>query len=46
MTADPSTAPRAVCRQAGSGPATWAMSSLFESLLTPEESGGSLGSPS
>ena len=44
MTAGPlPTAPRAVCRQAGSGTATWAMSSLFESLLTPEESGGSLG---
>ena len=44
MTAAPlSTPPAAICRRAGTGRATWALSSLFESLLTPEESGASLG---
>jgi quercetin dioxygenase-like cupin family protein len=31
---------RPVYRPAGSGPATWAMGSLFEHVLTAEESGG------
>ena len=43
MTAAPLPAPpRAVCRQAGTGAATWAMGGLFDSLLTSSESGGSL----
>ena len=33
----------AVYRPAGSGRGTWAMGSLFEHLLTAEESGGGLG---
>ncbi|KQZ89192.1 hypothetical protein ASD62_07615 [Phycicoccus sp. Root563] len=37
------TAGRVVHRRAGTGPATWAMGSLFEHLLTAEESGGRVG---
>ncbi len=33
----------AVHRSAADGPATWAMGSLFEKLLSAEESGGALG---
>ncbi len=32
-----------VIRNAGEGPATWAMGSLFERLVSGEESGGALG---
>ena len=32
-----------VHRPAGTGPATWAMGSLFEHLLSTKESGGRLG---
>ncbi|NYG06309.1 quercetin dioxygenase-like cupin family protein [Phycicoccus badiiscoriae] len=35
--------PRAVFRAGGTARATWAMGSLFEHLLTAEESGGTLG---
>jgi mannose-6-phosphate isomerase-like protein (cupin superfamily) len=41
--ADESRAARAVFRPAGTGRGTWAMGSLFEHLLTAEESRGSLG---
>ena len=37
------TATGVVVREPGEGPATWAMGSLFEHLLTAEESGGGLG---
>ncbi|KQX69979.1 hypothetical protein ASD06_03020 [Angustibacter sp. Root456] len=37
------TATLPLARAAGTGPATWAMGSLFEHLLTGPESGGELG---
>ncbi len=37
------TATLPLARSAGTGPATWAMGSLFEHLLTGGESGGELG---
>lgn len=42
-TTDPTPTGTAVHRPAGDGPATWAMGSLFEHLLTSDESGGSIG---
>lgn len=43
LPASTTTPSRVVHRPAGTGPATWAMGSLFEHLLTADESGGRLG---
>ena len=43
MTTQTAPAHTVVHRPAGTGPATWAMGSLFEHLLSTQESGGRLG---
>lgn len=43
MSSSNTTAPAVVAREAGEGPATWALSSLFEHLVTGAETGGAFG---